>query len=382
MRSYKLIIFICLGACTFSTNKPKGEQCSLEVTGKLELPASERTIVNTDAMFPFDCNNKACLGFLNSNTNEILIYNLDDKRLDKKIKLEVEGDQGVGMIKGFMIFSPDSIFITSKMHRIIYIVNDQGQIIKKVPYKKTIAGDDIEMAFYSRSDINTPLIRVGSKTYLTNYLSGNFTTRSASDLMKHPICIELDLNSGESKYLPLSFVSNYWKDGNFYEPSYARIYNGKKFVYLWRYSDKLLVTDDHVSRTEYKLESKYFTSFGKMPVPTDVSSNLRDLLISPGFFNILWDKYRRFYYVFAYPGGDVESDQDLMNSWRYLSRFSIIILNENFDKIGETMMPDNRYYIENFFVGKEGLFLSKCNPNNPEFSDDVLSFDILSIKNF
>jgi len=375
-----VIIFLTFISCNKTNRGSNAEEYFLKVTGTISLPVGMRALVHTDALFPFQDQNRPYLGFLNKGENEILIYSLDSLILTKKITLQKEGDQGVGNVKGFMIFSPDSIYITSRMQRIIYIVNGEGEVIKKTPYKKTVSGEDIEMAFYSRSDINTPLIRRGSKVYLTNYLIGNYTTRTSADLAKHPLCLELDINTGESKFLPMTYMADYWKDGNYHEPSYARIFNGKEFVYSWRYYDKLLVTKDHVSVTEYPLKSRYFKSFGKKPTRDDIVSSVRDLLASPAYFNIVWDLYRKVYYVFSYAGNnDVSNDQNPMDSWSYITPFSVIILNEDFSIIGETLMPQNRYYIENFFVGEKGLYLSKAHPKNPTYSDDSLAFDILSI---
>jgi len=376
------IVIICLAliSCNKKNREGGSKEYFLEVTDTISLPVGKRALVHTFALFPFQYLNRPYLSFLNRDENEILIYSLDSLTLTKKITLQREGDQGVGNVKGFMIFSPDSIYITSQMQRIIYIVNGEGEVIRKIPYKTTVFGEDIEMAFYSRSDIQTPLIKRGSKIYLTNYIFGNYTAQSSSSLAKHPVCIELDVKTGEARFLPMTYMADYWKDDNYYEPSYARIFNGENFVYSWRYYNKLLVTKDHISVVEHPLRSRYFKSFGKVPLRNDVTEHLRDLLASPAYYNIIWDSYRRLYYVFALLGKiEVGSDQEVMDSCRYLNSFSVIILDEDFSILGETLMPENRYYIENFFVGERGLYLSKAHPKSPSYSDDELAFDILTI---
>jgi len=377
---FKIIIGLgLLISCTEKTNNLSEDTYSLHVIESISVPIDEGTRTQTDAIFPFKQDDNSYFAFLNANENSILIYSLDSLKLVHKVVLQAEGDQGVGYAKGFMMSSMDSIYITPKMNRTIFVVNQVRDIIEKIPYKRTKSNEEIEMAFYSRSDINTPLIRIGSKIYLTNYLFGNYTARSASDLANHPVCIELDVKSNEANFLPMKFMNDYWKNSNYYEPSYARIFNGDHFVYLWRYYDKLRVTKDHNTVAEYPLQSRYFKSFGKMPPPADVDSNLRDLLASPGYFNIVWDAYRQVYYVLAFHGIEVESGMNLMDAWRDLSPFSIIVLDKNFSILGETLMPANYYYIENFFVSDKGLYLSKANPKNPAYSDESLAFDIFSL---
>ena len=47
--------------------------------------------------------------------------------------------------------------------------------------------------------------------------------------------------------------------------------------------------------------------------------------------------------------------------------FSIIILNKDYEIIGETKFPGNTYAHHLCFVGKKGLYISENNENNPQF---------------
>jgi hypothetical protein len=54
--------------------------------------------------------------------------------------------------------------------------------------------------------------------------------------------------------------------------------------------------------------------------------------------------------------------------------FSVIILDKDFNIIGETMFPDYTYNSQVMFIREDGLYISCSHFLNPEYSDDVLSF--------
>ncbi len=348
----------------------------LQTTNEVILPIDEGTLPYTKAMFSFREGGIDYLGYLNQGRNEILIFDLDNQTVHKKISLEQEGENGVGSVRGFMYFTKDSIFITSNSDKRLYLVNDSGRVIDKFSYRKTSDDKDTGVAFYSRTNINTPLIKVGSKVYLTNYIPGNFANLTQQHLNKLSVCTELDLHSGDVNLLAMSFPDDYWSDGSRHEPSYARIFDGERFVYLWRYYDNLLVTTDHETIEKFPMSSYYFNKIAHKPLHNDLQLHIKHLLESPSFFNVIYDEYRKLYYVFAYPGIEVEKGEDVMKLWQFLPVFSVIIFDRDFQKIGETKMPKNTYHIENYFVTEKGLHISKSHPLNKDFNENSIKFDV------
>ena len=51
-----------------------------------------------------------------------------------------------------------------------------------------------------------------------------------------------------------------------------------------------------------------------------------------------------------------------------------MILDKDFQVIGETLFPENTYIPVMFFVLEDGLYISDNNFQNPEFNENVLSF--------
>jgi len=66
-------------------------------------------------------------------------------------------------------------------------------------------------------------------------------------------------------------------------------------------------------------------------------------------------------------------NENFREMWDYGRKiFSIIILNRDFQIIGETLFPEYIYNPGVMFVRKDGLYISASHFKNPEYSDDIL----------
>ena len=72
---------------------------------------------------------------------------------------------------------------------------------------------------------------------------------------------------------------------------------------------------------------------------------------TPKYWHIMYNKYRNVYYRFAempYKLAPNESPYDEPKG----KEFSVIVLNEDFEIIGETRFPGKKYFYKNEFCGK------------------------------
>ncbi|MCZ4238092.1 DUF4221 family protein, partial [Staphylococcus equorum] len=76
----------------------------------------------------------------------------------------------------------------------------------------------------------------------------------------------------------------------------------------------------------------------------------------PFYGNLIYDKYRDVYYRFVYPETEVQPNDNAMDIWQLgRSKFSIMILNKEFEVVGETLFPENTYASNHFFIREDGL---------------------------
>ena len=87
------------------------------------------------------------------------------------------------------------------------------------------------------------------------------------------------------------------------------------------------------------------------------------------------------YYRIAYPQTEMEKKEDYYEIFQFGRKvFSIIILNKDFDIIGETLFPEYTYVSGMMFVREDGLYISDSHYKNPSFNEDVLSFKRFELK--
>jgi len=94
---------------------------------------------------------------------------------------------------------------------------------------------------------------------------------------------------------------------------------------------------------------------------------------------ILYDEHRKVYYRFVKLGIESSPQDDLEKLSSFPPLVSIIIIDDNFRKVGEVELPKGKFLFSNAFVGEEGLYISNNHPSNPEMQDDKLSFTLFEL---
>ena len=95
----------------------------------------------------------------------------------------------------------------------------------------------------------------------------------------------------------------------------------------------------------------------------------------PIYGNIIYDKYRNVYYRVAYPQKDYDMDENFVELWQSgRGEFSIMILDEGLNVIGETLLPENKYRSDLMLLLEDGLYISTSHYKNTAFNEDRLEF--------
>ena len=106
----------------------------------------------------------------------------------------------------------------------------------------------------------------------------------------------------------------------------------------------------------------------------------RQICESPSYGNILYDSDNEIYYRIVYIPQEVEAGVEaltLLRSGR--KQFSIQIFDKQLTMIGEHVFPPYTYNSRLCFVTKGKLYISTNHVMNPDYSDDVLSFQMFEL---
>lgn len=378
-----LVIFIIFYGCIRKPLPNEIEKINevnlIETEKVLELRIDNKTKNICNALFYYEANkNVRYLTFLNAGQNEIQFYNIDSAKLSYKVKLSIEGPNGTGKILGFTVQSLDSIYITSKTNiNILYMVNREGDIIKKYHVKKFLFGDYI---FGGVSYHYNPILKIENKLYLGVFLAD---MPSTIERMNHrKLTVKIDLQNDSIEIMPLEYPDLSSGEANkivSFIPS--RTYNGKEFIFNFNGSHNLYITKDMKNFNNHVLaKSRYINKKIKsIKETTNFLQRSKCFLETPHYSTIIYDKYREVYYRFVYPGIKVDISDDLMDLNMFKKVFSIMILNKDLEIIGETMLPENKYNMTMYFVAPEGLYLSMDHILNPDFDINYLKFKLFNI---
>ena len=108
----------------------------------------------------------------------------------------------------------------------------------------------------------------------------------------------------------------------------------------------------------------------------DLFKTIHDRGLQPHYHHLMYDKYRKVFYRFALmPDDNIKPFSNNPHQ-----SFSIIILNKDYEIIGETKFPGNTYAHHLCLVGKKGLYISENNENNPQFDENKLVFRCFTLQ--
>ncbi|TKG91988.1 DUF4221 domain-containing protein [Puteibacter caeruleilacunae] len=312
------------------------------------------------------------LFYLNGQGNDICVFNIDSSKLIKTIRLESVGPNGVGgMVRGFEVVNFDSIYITSAFIRRLFIVNSDAKVIGAINYED-FKQDYLVADVVSRSFGNKRIKFKNGKIYMPfypGYDEGNYKTVNPEDLR----CLAVvDPVKRNIKPLNVGFPSDYW-DSNFYPLFYSFFMYKDKFYLDYSCDDRIRVSCDTENWETYTVSSKYI----------DVKKIYRKQHgwgVNPNYFCFVADPYRNVFYRFVMHEQSQIQDRNIQELTRYPHKFSIMILDEEMNVLGETLFPIDTYDMHGYFINKDGLYLSRSNPYNPNYDVDKLEFELIKLE--
>lgn len=303
---------------------------------------------------------------MQSRSNKFYFYDKDSQELAFKIEPEIEGSNGVGRVLGCYIQDWDSLYLTSLFEPEIIRINKDCQILEKINYEE--AND-------------------GTRLYNSSFLSFRTATLIGRDLYiysdpnrlieKDYVSATINLDTKEIRALPFVYpdypgssvkLKRYGLEG-----SYSRSFDGQRFVYSFIYDESVYVANiAHDSIRKVSVKSEYID---QVQLPDELTAQAIDFCQNAMYGDLIYDPYREVFYRIAYPSTTIEKGVKAMELIEYGRKtFSIIILDKELNKLGETLFPNYTYNSRQLLVLPDGLYICNSHFMNPDFNDDILSF--------
>lgn len=377
MKHSILLLSLCIFSCISCSEKSNNNYALNKGEKKLyfSLDKQTRNFIQSLFIYKDKDSDMEYLTFQNEGQNDILFYDILTQQLIFRIKPEIEGNNGVGFFLGYHIHNLDSIFLTVNGTKEIALIDANTALIEKIQYEITKDSIPLER-FYSTSALFHPIEIINNNLYI---VSG--ANRWA---IENPVTAYINLkNKTVSAFTSLRYpqyasANNPQKRAGS-EESLSRCFDGEKFVYSFFFDDEIVISSiDHKTIIKKKVKSKFINKIELLDDFGNLTFN--NMCENPNYGNLLFDEYRNIYYRIAYPETEVSREVNGLELMQYgRKNFSIVILDEDFNIIGETLFPDYTYNSTLMFIREEGLYISDSHYLNPEFSDDVLSFQLFEL---
>jgi hypothetical protein len=368
------ILFLILVSCSRKKEAEKNTSYTHNLTlsnKKIQLAIDDSTSLESNYFQIIEYRGVELLAVESKHKNSIQFYSLESKKLVKELKFPREGVAPIRQIHGFSWINWDSIIVFDKWRSSGILVDSTGAIVDQIVLKTS------EKSFNHASMNRSPNLSINGKIYIFEFPNINLEDEQLfSGNVKFEYVYDIKTKKGE--YLNFSwpeiYKGNFW---GFYHTFPSRVEGqNNAIVYSFGIDDNLQVLKPNGTIEKHKARSDYFNSIR----PTDLNENQSESFLKRGIYAmVIYDKYRNVYYRIA----GLETDHILSNGKPKTDihkPYSIIILDENFHKIGETVLvPVEQFLIKDWFVCKAGLCISTANPLNNEIDESKMTFHVLTL---
>jgi hypothetical protein len=310
--------------------------------------------------------------FLDKMRQVIYWYDANTGEIQYTTQLNKEGDNGVGEINFFKVVKKDSIFVYAHKYGLMSIVDSKGNLVRKLG--SFMAKDTLPRKYYI-----TPALVFEERMHLKNqiiYTTCSFnlsSVPSSKDSLELPIvAIYNTLTNKLSAELgyPKLYTERSWGGAQATGAVYSEL-QGDKLVlsftmspFLYVYNIKRKTVEMHYAGSKKAVKFESITYKELM----EESGDVNHYLSNPTYEHILYDPFRACYYRMLLLPSPVESNVKK----KFTKKLIVIMLDKNFNYLGETLFENKSYVSSDAFVSEKGLHLARL-PFNQE---DQLVYDI------
>jgi hypothetical protein len=301
----------------------------------------------------------------------VQFYDFETGLLWRELNYAREGPNGVGKLRGFYVHTLDSIYLMSSKYYQLILVDGSGNVLKRYP----LINRGTQIANWSLPAIYTSRPAV-LKSGVFYFIA--FPESKPYEEQKPILTLNLADSACQLRYeYPDSYrVGDTWGmlTG---DVSVTQTREGY-FLYSFPCDPYLYETNDHQTNVKHFAGSRFFDK--TQPWDKGVGDGAEEAYVTRNYFNgIVYDRFREVYYRFTKLELPVLNAQNEKNTiWN--KPMSVIILNKEFQVIGETRLEQNKFDFRNWLVVEEGLLICNSNQHNPDVEEGKLKFTLFTLQ--
>lgn len=379
MKTLRLFLFIFFIQCQtlpedefYALIAPRNETTSLLQTDSvltIDVDSVTSSIINRPVGFFRDKGGHDYVHYSDFRNN-LVFLDLRSGTI-KKTYFAREGPKATGAFYySYYLHNLDSIFIRQHMTDLVYLVDWKGEI--KSQFQGIDEGSSV-MKFFNTN----------KGSYILSGITpvGNWYEASGSS---SPFLQHFDFSHGTAlKNLVFPPIYDQTRQKNFeiYGTNAHSLAEAMPYVFSFESSPYLYTYSPDSSENMFiEVKSKYVEHPMEVDAP-DMDEDEYDkfLIRSSSYLSVVPDPFRLLYFRVVKLGVNPEDISSISMEIRFPSKYSIMILDSDFNIIGETRLALKTFLPENSFVTEAGLFISENHPENSDVGEDRIQYRLFKI---
>ncbi len=385
-------IFICIITSCNYRGEVDHKLINFKVVKNVEIPLNARIQYNHSQIQSID---SCTIIGLDRKFQKLDIYTICEEKLLSSINFDDEGPNRIYPINSFYYLSKDSIFLYSSDASTFQLIDSTAQVLNEwrlfdnkyvEPLSDTIIGGNGKYYPFSHTQnglfnfpflydrINgNPIIQVMPASELAGF--GNRKT-----IYNAPILARVNLNSGSFEDFQGRWPKNYLEEKAPSNPfvHLSQSHDSSNVLLTYFNSDLIFSTKNDKF---LEMPSKYFDDrYTLFSINENADYTTEEELDAyhndEGYVNLVYNPYRGLYYRIAKHANE-QTDAERLH--RMESAWSIIVFNEQFEILGEALMPEKTYNFLQILPAARGLLISKENSYSPTNKEEIYEFDLIEM---
>lgn len=362
-------------SCSYKKNDRvhRTEDYSLIVKADKCFNLDSETVQTTEYLQLFKSGEEIIFSFVNEYDNSIVLYDYATGENMRKIKFEREGANGINSVTSYLIINEDSIYLYDRTTHLLSLANDRSIVKdkKRINIVRCLKGDSIFAPSELFPRTNSPILKIGDELLLSGTLFYEFEGENDSN---RPVMAFYNLQKNTIRYsdsYPSMYHSGNWGGSFTYRFPYYTLSPNNELVISFAADHNIRV--HHVDSLQYH---EFYAGTKEDIVIEPVEKSLDFEHFSPeadgdhyvhslNYGCIHYDSYREVYYRLAgHPDSSIDPKEGVLRK-----PMSVTILDKNFQIVGETMLPQELYLLNQCFVGPDGFHIQVESED-----DDIMRF--------
>lgn len=383
------LCLVCISACNDNSSSAgdisSTEDTSYQKTGEKVFHLDSTMRFANQSLVLFNEDEQPKLSIFNQMNASVNYFDYESGELESKVFFEREGPNGIGNIAhmGHFQTNKDSIFLFSPWESKVYLMDSEGKKIDS--YNLTPPGtkesEKKYLGYYLETSPNSPVFKKGNDLYINVVNSGQLKSEDGSLVFM----IKLNLETKEKEYLEINqsiLFDEFW--GVLLPYASTAVIDDNRIITSFAKNPKVSISNIANPQSvieEKELSSSFIGEFKPFPKKNSEHPNYGYSFLEINsetnkkafYLGLFYSTFEKHFFRVALQ----ERTEDQYGLGRDGMQYSIVITDENFNKLADLELPKGKYNMDMTFVNQYGLHLA--NREAYENNEDQLVFDVYSV---